>query len=236
MDNFRHRFLPFYLVVDVSYSMEGEKLAAADRILPAVVDALAQNPILVDIIKFGLIDFSDEARVQLPLCDVLDPMLTLPSLSSRGGTSYTAALNTIVTELEGAVASLTSQGFVVHRPVVWFISDGEPSDDEEMWQRALSRLRELSEAPNFIPCAVDGADLNLMASLASRARGAKSMPIFAMDRGFDAGRAIAGLAEVLISSILHSGSYPRSGDSAEVLPKSLELPDGLTMFDPDDFV
>src|SRR5262245_66224432 len=60
--------LPFYLVVDVSYSMLGPKLDAANRVVPEVADALAKNPILEDKIRFGLIDFSDDARVVLPLC------------------------------------------------------------------------------------------------------------------------------------------------------------------------
>ena len=38
--------LPFYLVVDVSYSMMGDKIGAANQILPSVADALAKNPIL----------------------------------------------------------------------------------------------------------------------------------------------------------------------------------------------
>ena len=78
------KLLPFYLVVDVSYSMEGPKLESANRIMPQIVDALAQNPILSDKVRFGLIDFSDDAQVRVPLCDLLEPNLVLPALTVRG--------------------------------------------------------------------------------------------------------------------------------------------------------
>jgi uncharacterized protein YegL len=85
------KLLPFYLVVDVSYSMQGAKLASASRILPSVLDALASTPILADKVRFAMIDFSDDAQVRLPLCDLLDDNVTLPELSLRGSTSLLCA-------------------------------------------------------------------------------------------------------------------------------------------------
>jgi uncharacterized protein YegL len=65
VENIGAKLLPFYVVTDVSYSMSGRKLDAANQILPRVVDALAQNPILSDKVRIGLVDFSDDAKVQL---------------------------------------------------------------------------------------------------------------------------------------------------------------------------
>src|SRR5690348_5929599 len=116
------------------------KLDSANAIMPAIVDALAQNPILSDKVRFGLIDFSDDAQVRLPLCDLLDPNLTLPALAVRGGTSFSAAFTTLRHEIEANIAQLKADGYVVHRPAVWFISDGEPTDDERTWRQAFSEL------------------------------------------------------------------------------------------------
>src|SRR5690242_19700787 len=107
----RGKLLPFYLVVDVSFSMSGSKLEALNRILPTAVDALAQNPILSDKIRIGLIEFSNDARVRLPLCDPLDEQLTLPALTAQGGTSYSAAFRLLRHEIKANVMQLKADGF-----------------------------------------------------------------------------------------------------------------------------
>lgn len=73
--------LPFYVVADVSYSMTqvhpdagpgGEpSLASLNRIVPVLKDTLDTDPILSDKVLFSLIDFSDDARTQIPLCDLM---------------------------------------------------------------------------------------------------------------------------------------------------------------------
>src|SRR5215472_16258409 len=82
--------LPFYLLVDVSWSMYGTKIKAVNQILPELVDALAKNPIISDKVKFGLLDFAGTSRVVIPLSDLLD-VGTMPTLECRtDGTSYSA--------------------------------------------------------------------------------------------------------------------------------------------------
>jgi uncharacterized protein YegL len=89
VDTYGNKLLPFYVVVDVSFSMSGDRIDAANTILPEIADALSLDPILSDKVRIALLAFSGEADVRLPLCDVLDPNLTLPSLAvRRGGTSY----------------------------------------------------------------------------------------------------------------------------------------------------
>ena len=230
------KLLPFYLVVDVSYSMDGPKLDAANRIMPQIVDALAQNPILSDKVRFGLIDFSDDAQVRLPLCDLLEPNLTLPGLTVRGATSYSAAFSLLRSEIESNVAQLKADQYVVHRPTVWFISDGAPTDDESYWRQAFADLTTSRMYPNFIPCGVDQADVQVMGSLIHPSTGSKPMALYMMDAGFDPAKAITAMAEILISSMLASGYSLASGQSGTVLPNKSNLPAGITQYDPDDFV
>src|SRR3954464_12931570 len=77
--------LPFYLLCDVSASMESD-IATLNSALFRIRDALAMEPVLSDKVRFGVIDFSDDARVVVPLGDFAD--VTLPSvpLSVRGAT------------------------------------------------------------------------------------------------------------------------------------------------------
>ena len=48
------KILPFYLVVDVSASMTGDRMTALNNVVPQLVDALARDPILSDKVRFAL--------------------------------------------------------------------------------------------------------------------------------------------------------------------------------------
>ena len=230
------KLLPFYLVIDVSYSMDGAKLESANRIMPAIVDALAENPILADKVRFGLIDFADDAQVRLPLCDLLDPNLSLPGLTPRGNTNYSAAFTTLRKEIEANVAQLKADQYLVHRPAVWFISDGMPLDPEPAWRQAFQELTSLKAYPNVIPCGVDQAELKVMGSLIHPSVGNKKMALYMMEPGHDPAAAITGVAEILISSMIQSGYSLASGNTGTILPQKGSLPAGIKQYDPDDFV
>ncbi|HEX6343917.1 vWA domain-containing protein [Umezawaea sp.] len=231
------KLLPFYLVIDVSVSMTGAKLEQANEIMPAVVDALADAPILSDKVRFGLIDFGTDATVRLPLCDLLDENVTLPSLTVRGATSYAAAFRLLRSEIESNVKQLKADGFQVHRPAVFFISDGDPTDRGTEWQDAFRDLTEnFPIYPNFVPCGVDDANPKTLASLIHPASGPKAMQMYLMENGQNPAHAIAAIAEILISSMLASGQSLTQGSSGLVLPQKQDLPSGIAAHSSDDFV
>lgn len=230
------KLLPFYLVVDVSASMSGAKLDAANRILPRVLDALADAPILGDKVRFGLVDFSDDARVVLPLCDLLERGVTLPTLTTRGGTSYGAAFRLLRGEIESNVRQLKADGFAVHRPAVFFLSDGAPTDREADWEQAFRELTDFSMFPNVVPCGVDGANPGVLRTVIHPAEGGKRMRMYLMDEGENPAEAIGMVAEVLISSVLASGASMAKGSSGIMLPEAEDVPAGLRSHTAEDFV
>jgi uncharacterized protein YegL len=242
MSETRGTLLPFYLVVDVSYSMSGSKIDAANDMIVRVQDELAKNPILADKVRFSVIDFSDDARVVLPLCDLLERGVTVPRLTVRAGTSFAAALRVLRTEIETNVKQLKGDSFKVHRPVVFFLSDGMPTDPDADWQAAFRDLTHYDPAtgsgfrtrPNVVPCGVDDADPRVMQQLIFPATGEKQMRMYLMDRGEDAANAIGSIAQVLISSILSSGVSIAAGGSGIMLPAAAELPGGVHEYTADD--
>ncbi|QFZ16994.1 vWA domain-containing protein [Saccharothrix syringae] len=237
MENQNAKLLPFYLAVDVSVSMSGAKLAQANNIMPAVVDALADAPILSDKVRFGVIDFGTDAQVRLPLCDLLDENVTLPALSVRGATSYAAAFRLLRDEIESNVKQLKADGFQVHRPAVFFISDGEPTDREDVWRDALRDLtHDFPTYPNLVPCGVDQADPKVLAQLVHPSSGPKAMQMYLMEQGQNPADAIAMIAEILISSMLASGHSMAQGSSGLILPDKQDLPAGISAHSSDDFV
>ena len=238
MDNTDVKLLPFYVVTDVSYSMFGSKIKAVNNILPAVVDALSENPILSDKVRIGLVDFSDDARVQLPLCDVLEPTLTLPTLAVRGGTSYAAAFRLLRSEIAANIKQLKVDGYLVHRPAVFFLSDGEPTDHDSEWRSAFADLVGDKAYPNIIPFGVEKADGRILQSLIHPSVGEKQMKMYLMDKGADAAQAITAAAKIMISSVIQSGHSISQGTSGIMLPDDDDLPAGMkpVAADDDDFV
>jgi uncharacterized protein YegL len=242
MSEDKAKLLPFYLIADVSYSMEGENLQAVNDIMPTLVDALAQNPILSDKVRFGLIDFADDAQVQLPLCDLLDPDLVLPGLTARGGTSFAAAFRLLRKQIEFDVSQLKGDNYSVHRPAVFFLSDGSPTDMDDEWRAAFQELTEYDRQtgvgfamyPNMIPFGVANADPHIMQSLIHPASGTKQMRMFMMDKGNKAAEAIRAMAEILITSVLNSGMGMANGASGIALPDADQLPAGVSSFTADD--
>jgi uncharacterized protein YegL len=244
MEHEQGKILPFYLVTDVSASMTGGPLEAVNQIMPAVVDALAETPILADKVRFALIDFGSDAQVRLPLCDPLDDTVTLPSLGIRGLTSFAAAFRLLRTEIESNVRQLKADGFAVHRPAVFFLSDGEPTDDDQEWQDAFHDLthydRDTKQGfpmyPNVVPCGVAQANPKTMQQLIHPSAGGKPMQMYMMNQGQDAAKAIAMIAEILISSMVKSGESMAQGNSGLLLPDKSQVPAGITAYNPDDFV
>lgn len=248
MENDRGKLLPFYLVVDVSWSMtEGDRLPSATRIMTSVLDALSKAPILSDKVRFALIDFSGDAQVRLPLCDLLSGDVQIPQLTARQtGTSYAAAFQLLRSEIESNVKQLRADGYAVHRPAVFFLSDGAPTDPTELWQAEFGALTDydptskqgFSKFPNFVPCGVADADPQILRTLIHPSTGNKQMRMYLMDDGQDPGVAISKIAEILISSMLQSGVSIAQGGSGMILPVDDQVPAGITAHtaDPDDFV
>jgi uncharacterized protein YegL len=219
--------LAFYVVADVSYSMTqpgegGSRMDAVNRIIPSVVSAIEGSPTLGDLVRFGAIDFADDARVVLRLDDVRN-VETLPVLTARGSTSYAAAFRLLRQEITNDIAQLKSDGFKVFRPAVFFVTDGEPTDPPDEMKAAFEELtdRSFRARPNLIPFGVGEATKDQLDQWVypKPGDGAKPMRSYVTKAGVDAGTAINQIAEVLVSSIIASaGSVADAGDSGGFIP------------------
>jgi uncharacterized protein YegL len=206
--------LPFYVLADVSYSMtqksgngDGESpLDSLNETVVAVKDALDENPILGDKIRFSLIDFSDDARTQIPLCDLMKvPNDSIPKLTARGGTSFVAAFTAIRQQIEADIRQLKADNHKVHRPAVFFLTDGEPTDPDAEWQQAFAELTSSSfrGRPNVIPFGIGDAKKVVLDQLVYPAG---KMRAFISKDGVKPSDAIRSMAEVLISSVIASAN------------------------------
>ncbi|GIF73799.1 vWA domain-containing protein [Asanoa siamensis] len=206
--------LPFYVVVDVSLSMsvgadDGmTPIEAANKILPTVIDGIEKSPTLGDVVRLGAVDFSDDARVVMRLDDVrnIDP---IPQFAVRGATSYEAAFRLLRQEIEKDYATLRGDNLKAYRPAIFFITDGEPTDDHDDIVRAFKDLTDpaFKLRPNIIPFGIGTATKAQLDQWVhpNAADGAKKpMRSYVAGDGVDAAKAITKVAEVLLSSVIAS--------------------------------
>jgi uncharacterized protein YegL len=204
----RYLALAFYIVADVSYSMhESGALAAANALLREVHDAITAEPIIADLVKLGIVDFSDTAQVLLHLGDLRD-VTTIPALKERGGTSYAAAFSTLRQEIERDITTLKGDNYKVFRPAVFFITDGQPTDNPATLQAAFADLtdKDFKYRPNIIPFGVGDATKASVDPWVFPQAGEKQMRSYVAKDGADPAKAISEMAHMLISSIIASAN------------------------------
>ena len=70
------------------------------------------------------------------------------------------------------VALLKGNGYQVHRPSVFFLSDGLPTEKPEKWRARLEELKDptFRERPDFLAFGVGEADPEVIVQLASAPR------------------------------------------------------------------
>lgn len=194
--------LPAYVMADESYSMKPNSVALAEGLV-SLHESLRAEPMIAAKVRLAILGFSGDVEVRLPLADVRGET-RLPQFVIRTETSYAAAFEDLLTRIPADVRALKAQNYSVHRPVVFFLSDGQPTDDDEnAWRGPHRRLVDRAvtpTAPNIIACGVGRAEAQTMLDVATRKEFA-----FVAVPGADIGRSIAKFFEVLTASLVESG-------------------------------
>jgi uncharacterized protein YegL len=156
--------LLFYIVCDESGSMGmNGGIESINKALPELHAEICADPLAVDKSRLSIIAFSDKAEVILPLTKVTD-VADMPGVEEKGATSYGSAFSLMGSILQSDIDSLKSQGYRVFRPLMFFISDGEPTDN---WESAYQTLMTHQYRPHIVAFGVDGADASILAKIAT---------------------------------------------------------------------
>jgi uncharacterized protein YegL len=215
----RGHLLPVYVLADESGSMAayaGELNAG----LTSLYETLRSEPMIAAKVRLSVIGFSDNVAVRLALAD-LRATETMPQLQIRGSTNYEAAFEDLLTRIPADVATLKEGGYLVHRPAVFFLSDGQPNN--ESWPDAHRRLTDRATtpaAPNIIACGVGQVKPDTILQVATQEDFA-----FVAVAGADIGTSIARFFVALTASVVQSGRSLSSAAPELVVEK----PDGFHM-------
>jgi uncharacterized protein YegL len=212
----RYAVFPFYLCLDVSASMAGAPLDSVNRQLPLLRASIGEDPAIAEVIRFGVITFSDVATTVLPLSD-LSLVEAVPELSPQGRTSYAAAFHHLRTVIETDYHASRSGGDRWYRPAVIFISDGRPTDDTERWQAAHRRLTDPSwkRRPNILAFGFGDADSGVLTAVTE----SKPNRAFIAIEGAEPSKVVPELMAGLIQSIVSSSASVYTGEAQLVPPE-----------------
>jgi uncharacterized protein YegL len=213
--------LPFYLVCDESSSMSGTPIQAMNDSLPKLHAEIGSNPVVADKTRFCLIGFSSDAQVLLPLAD-LSTLQTMPGLQASGGTSFSAAFDLLYDTITSDVRELKADGNQVYRPAVFFLSDGQPTDND--WETAYRRVADpvWSLHPNILAFGFGSVDATTLQQVAT-------VRAFVADGSMGPDQALREFAQSLIRAIVNSCSTATSGgglqlSAPENVPGFITLP------------
>ena len=131
------RRLPIYLLIDCSESMAGAAIDAVNLGLQTLLGELRSNPLALDNAALSVIAFSGKAEQIVPLTDLT--VFQMPRLSIRPGTSLGAALRLLSDSLRREVNRTTATTKGDYRPLVFLLTDGQPTDD---WRAGVQALTE----------------------------------------------------------------------------------------------
>ena len=213
----RYAVFPFYLCLDVSQSMAGEPIAQVNAELPAVRASIGEDPAVAEVIRFGIVTFSDVARTVLPLSD-LALVEVMPNVQVEGRTSYAAAFEHLRRVIEADYCTGRDEGERWYRPAVLFVSDGRPTDPEERWRTAHRHVVDPSwrRHPNILAFGFGEAVPEVLAAVAEN----KPNRAFMAAEGSNPSKVVPELMAGLVQSIVSSSASAYAG-SPQLVPPNL---------------
>ncbi len=142
------RPLPVYMLIDCSSSMNGEAISVMNQVIRELTQRLADDPSTHDGVWFSLVRFDSTPMQLIPLSPVRD-YTDLP-LKAQGSSNLGRALDFVS---QCVRQDRTQIGDQAQKPLVYLMSDGNPTDGWEEMPRSIGREMDL------IACGV-GSDVN----------------------------------------------------------------------------
>ena len=133
-----HRRLPVYILLDCSESMIGESIEAVQRSVDMLVRRLRSDPHALETAQVSIISYHATAQQLVPLTDVCE--FQIPQLVVRPGTSLGAAFQMLRECIDREVRKTTVDQKGDYRPIVFLMTDGQPTDSLQAVCDSIDRL------------------------------------------------------------------------------------------------
>ena len=133
------RRLPVYLLIDTSGSMSGEPIEAAKNGVQVLVSTLRQDPYALETAFLSVITFDSTAKQVSPLTELAT--FQPPNLIATGTTALGDALKLLAQKIGSEVITTTAEVKGVWKPLIFIMTDGEPTDDWKKGADALQKVK-----------------------------------------------------------------------------------------------
>lgn len=202
--------MPFYLVCDVSGSMSRD-MPALNEGIRKLRRAIAGQPNVDDVAQIGIITFSTNAQVVLPLARMSEEQM--PTLHAHATTNYGAAFRLLAQTIDQDIARLKKQRLQVYRPCAFFLTDGLPTDGS--WLQTFGSSLTYDKAngsgmrghPLFIPFGFRDASEDVLKKLAYPPEKGK----YFHTKTHNIEEALTGILDVIMNSVINSGLSAKAG-------------------------
>jgi uncharacterized protein YegL len=157
--------VPCILVLDVSLSMEGERIRELNGGLRTYRDELLEDSLAAKRAEVAIITFGGTVQ---KACDFTTAeSFVAPELSVHGHTPMGEAITLALNMIDERKAVYRANGVQYFRPWIFVITDGEPNDE---WRSVIPRIKEGEErkAFSFFAVAVEGANLDILKQISVR--------------------------------------------------------------------
>jgi len=151
------RRLPVYLVLDVSGSMHGEPIEAVRNGMQMLVSTLRTDPYALETAFLSVITFDEKARQAVSLTELM--AFQPPTIEAGSTTSLGDALKVVKECIEREVKKTTAEEKGDWKPLVFIMTDGQPTDD---WEKGLNEFRKVKTGMVIACAAGPQADTKIL--------------------------------------------------------------------------
>ena len=159
---------PCILLLDTSGSMKGEAIDALNQGIQAFQLNVSKDPLASRRVEVAVVTFDSEIKVlqDFITADQFQP----PTLTAQGQTKMGSAIIKALDMIKDRKVTYKANGVAYYRPWVFLITDGEPTDPDEVVQQAADRVKveEKEKHVAFFAVGVGNANMESLASLVVR--------------------------------------------------------------------